>query len=181
MSSQEKKALLEAILFLENEPVEYAVLGKHLGMNRTQLADLVRELQNEYELRQSGLQIVEIAEGYQMRAHPRFSLLLSKIYNTKSKTKIPQSALEVLAVIAYKQPITKSEIEQVRGVSCERVIKQLLEKDLITISGRREGPGRPLEFGTTRNFLQVFGLSSIKDLPKLRELKELEFNPGESD
>lgn len=81
----------------------------------------------------------------------------------------------MLAIIAYKQPVTKSEIEKIRGVACDRAIKQLMEKELVSISGRRETPGKPLEFGTTRQFLKIFGLKSINALPKLREIKDMEF------
>jgi len=175
MSSEEKKALIEALLFIENEPVEYKVLSKHAGVSKEELTNIVHELSEEYEIRKSGLQIIEVAEGYQMMAHTRFSLVLSKIYGVKNKSRLSPSLLEVLAIIAYKQPCTKSEIEAIRGVACDRAAKQLLEKDLIKISGRRESPGKPLEFMTTRNFLKIFSLKSVKELPKLREIKEMEF------
>jgi len=180
VSRDEKKALIEALLFIENEPVEYVKLIKHTGLEQAELSGLVEELKTEYELRQSGLQIVEVAGGCQMIAHPRFGLVLSQIYGVKNSNKLSQTALEVLAIVAYKQPITKTEIEAIRGVSCERVLKLLMEKDLVVISGRRETPGKPLEFATTKNFLKVFGLRSIDDLPKLREIKEMEFEIRES-
>lgn len=180
MSKDEKKALLESLLFIENEPVEYSLLSKHTGLEQPELSELIEELKTEYEFRKSGLQIVEVAGGCQMIAHPRFGLILSQIYGVKNTNKLSQTALEVLAIIAYKQPITKTEIENIRGVSCERVLKQVLEKDLITIKGRRETPGKPLEFGTTKKFLKVFSLKSIDDLPKLREIKEMEFELREN-
>lgn len=180
MSRDEKKALIEALLFIENEPADFGKLVKNTGLEKEELGSLLEELKTEYELRQSGLQIVEVADGYQMIAHPRFGLVLAQIYGIKNSNKLSQTALEVLAIVAYKQPVTKTEIEEIRGVSCERVIKLLLEKDLIAISGRRESPGKPLEFATTKNFLKVFGLKSIKDLPKLREIKEMEFEIREN-
>jgi segregation and condensation protein B len=171
----EKKALLEALLFVEGEGIETSRLLQYTGFSEEELRELITELKNEYEVRQSGLQIAEAAGGYQMIAHPRFGLALAHIFGAKSGDKLSRTSLEVLAITAYKQPVTKSEIEEIRGVSSERVIKVLLEKDLIGFSGRRESPGRPLEYTTTKNFLKVFNLASLKDLPKLRELKELEF------
>ena len=175
MSRDEKKALLEALLFLESETLDPVRLMRYTGFTEEEFTGLIEELKNDYEIRQGGLQIVEAAGGYQMLAHPRFGLLLSQIYGGKNTNKLSRTSLEVLAIIAYKQPITKSEIEELRGISCERVLKTLLEKDLIGVGGRRSTPGQPLEYGTTKNFLKVFGLDSIKSLPKLRELKELEF------
>ncbi|MCK5266738.1 MAG: SMC-Scp complex subunit ScpB [Spirochaetes bacterium] len=176
MSVEEKKALIEALLFIENEPVPYGVICKHADITKSEMAKYMKELQDDYEVRQSGLLINEVAEGYQMIAHPRFSLILSKIYGVKNKSKLSKVSLEVLAIIAYKQPVTRAEIESVRGVSTERTIKQLLEKDLITIAGRRETVGRPIELGTTKHFLKIFNLKSVKDLPQIREIKEMEFN-----
>jgi len=179
LSRDEKKALLEALLFLSADAAEPARLLRDTGFTREEFDELIAELKNEYEMRQGGLQITEVAGGYQMTAHPRFGLVLSQIFGTKNTDKLSRTSLEVLAIIAYKQPITRAEIEDIRGVSCERVLKALLEKDLIGVDGRRDSPGKPLEFATTKNFLKAFGLNSIKSLPKLRELKELEFEISE--
>ena len=180
-SRDEKKALLEALLFIEGEVIETSKLISAADSNEEEFIELITELKNDYEMRQGGLQITEAAGGWQMTAHPRFGLALAQVYGSKSGSKLSRTSLEVLAIIAYKQPITKGEVEEIRGVSSERVFKALLEKDLIEFSGRRESPGRPLEYKTTKNFLKAFSLGSIKDLPRLRELKELEFEVRDDD
>lgn len=181
---EEKKALIEAILFVENEPLEYGRLASLLECGDDEIRLLVGELKEEYEIRQGGLQIHEVAGGYQMIAHPRFSLLLSRFFGVKPANKMSKTNLITLAIIAYKQPVSKTEIEKIRGVDCGRVLQKLLEQDLIRILGRREGPGKPLEYGTTKKFLKLFGLKSIQELPRLREIKEMEFgvddNEGET-
>lgn len=181
MTRDEQKAFLEALLFLEHESVSIKQLIKNSGFDEQLIHELIHELIDEYSVRQSGLLISEVAEGFQMTAHPRFSLLLSKLYGSKQKSRLSRTLLEVLAIIAYKQPVTKSEIEKIRGVSCDRAIKQLMEKELVSISGRRETPGKPLEFGTTKQFLKIFGLKSINALPKLREIKDMEFGRDDDD
>jgi segregation and condensation protein B len=175
VSRDDKKALLEALLFLESDGLDSARLMTYTGFEQEELAELMAELKSEYEVRSSGLEIAEAAGLYQMRAHPRFSLALARAFGAKSTNKLSRTSMEVLAIVAYKQPITKAEIEEIRGVSSEYAIKTLLEKDLIGVASRRDSPGKPLQFSTTKNFLKVFGLTTIRDLPKLRELKELEF------
>lgn len=172
---EEKKALIEALLFVEHEPLEYAKLRKILNIKQKKLKQLIAELQEEFEIRQSGLQINEIAGGFQMIAHPRFSLILSRFHGIKNKNRMSRTNLVTLSIIAYKQPVTKGEIEQIRGVHCGRVLQKLLEQDLIQVLGRRDTAGKPLEYGTTRKFLKVFSLKSIHGLPRLREIKEMEF------
>ena len=172
---EEKKALIEALLFVEHEPLEYAKLRKILNIKQDELEKLMAELQEEYEIRQSGLQINEIAGGFQLIAHPRFSLILSRFYGVKNKNKMSKTNLITLSIVAYKQPVSKAEIEQIRGVDCGRVLQKLLEQDLIQVLGRRDTPGKPLEYGTTKKFLKVFSLKSIQELPRLREIKEMEF------
>lgn len=172
---EEKKALIEALLFVEHEPLEYAKLRKILNIKQEELTALIAELQEEYEIRQSGLQINEIAGGFQLIAHPRFSLILSKFYGVKNKNKMSKTNLVTLSIVAYKQPVSKGEIEQIRGVDCGRVLQKLLEQDLIQVLGRRDTPGKPLEYGTTKKFLKIFSLKSIQELPRLREIKEMEF------
>jgi len=176
MSNQEKKNILEAILFIENAPVDSKKLAKSTGLEIKELHIVAKELQEEYEVRSAGIAIVEVENGYQMIAHPRFALALSKLYAPKTQNKLSRTVMETLAIIAYRQPMTKSEVEKIRGVASDRVIKNLLEKDLIKIVGRREQPGKPLEYATTVKFLKAFSLKTVADLPRLREIKEMEFN-----
>lgn len=178
---EEKKALIEALLFIENEPLEYGKLCKLLNTGNEELSQLVNELKEEYEIRQSGLQINEIAGGFQMIAHPRFSIILSRFFGVKNSNKMSRTNLVTLSIVAYKQPVTKAEIEKIRGVDCGRVLQKLLEQDLIKVVGRRDSPGKPLEYGTTKKFLKIFGLKSIQELPRLREIKEMEFGMEEQE
>ncbi len=176
MSDQEKKNILEAILFIENAPIDAKKLSKYTGLEIKELHLVVKELQEEYEVRSAGISIVAIENGYQMMAHPRFALALSKFYAPKTQNRLSRTMMETLAIIAYRQPMTKSEVEKIRGVASDRVLKLLLEKDLIKIVGRREQPGKPLEYATTVKFLKAFSLKTVDDLPRLREIKEMEFN-----
>lgn len=117
--------------------------------------------------------IVEIAGGYQFATKPDYAIYVSRLYKEKSRRRLSGASLETLAIIAYKQPVSKPDVENIRGVNCDEVLKSLLEKNLITITGRSESVGRPLLYGTTDDFLRHFGLPSVKDLPKPREIEEM--------
>ncbi len=119
----------------------------------------------------SAIELVEIAGGYQLLTRGAFHNTISRYLRLTSTRKLTRPALETLAIIAYKQPVTKSALEQIRGVNCDYTIQKLLEKELVEISGREEGPGRPLLYGTTTRFMDYFGLKSISDLPKPKEFK----------
>jgi segregation and condensation protein B len=133
----------------------------------------ISELNVSYEQTGRSFRIVKVAGGYQFATLARFARWLGKMVRERSKRKLSQSALESLAVIAYKQPVTKPEIEAIRGVNADYVIHSLLERNLITIVGRAATPGRPLLYGTTRQFLKHFGLNDLSELPKPREIDEL--------
>ena len=123
--------------------------------------------------REGLFRIIEIAGGYQFATRPDVAAYVSRLYKDRSRRRLSGAALETLSIIAYKQPVSKSDIENIRGVNCDEVIKSLLEKNLITITGRAESVGRPLLYGTTQDFLRHFGLGSMRDLPKPREIEEL--------
>ncbi len=135
---------------------------------------LVKELISDYSLRNSGLLITEVAEGVQMITNPASSPYIKKLISTAVPTKLSQPSIETLSIIAYKQPIIKAEIEAIRGVNSDGVVKTLLERRLIRILGRKEVPGRPLMYGTTKEFLQYFGLKDLTELPTLKELSDVE-------
>ena len=130
-------------------------------------------LNNTYEESGRTFRIIEIAGGYQFATRPDVAAYVSRLYKDRSRRRLSGAALETLSIIAYKQPVSKSDIENIRGVNCDEVIKSLLEKNLITITGRAESVGRPLLYGTTQDFLRHFGLGSMRDLPKPREIEEL--------
>ena len=135
--------------------------------------ELIDELNGEFDSTGRAFRIVKVAGGYQFATTAQHGELVARLVKSKSKRRLSQAALETLAIIAYRQPITKPEIESIRGVSCNEVVNTLLEKNLVTIAGRSEAIGKPLLYGTTEEFLRAFGLHDISDLPKPRELEEL--------
>ena len=170
MTSKEKKSLIEALLFVSGDPVALSVLKTTTELSESDLIQFLDELIVEYRQKDSGLLIIEIANGYQMVTNPFYSQWLKKFTNTNTSSKLSMPSLETLAIIAYKQPIIKAELEQIRGVNSDGVIKTLLDKRLIKIMGRKEVPGKPLLYGTTHEFLQYFGIKDLTELPTLKEL-----------
>jgi segregation and condensation protein B len=170
METQEKKSLIEALLFVSGEPLALGVLKTNTELPETELKQLLDELMTEYKERDNGLLIIEVANAYQMVTNPRYAQWIKKFKNTAASGKLSMPALETLAIIAYKQPIIKAELEQIRGVNSDGVIKTLLDRRLIKIMGRKEVPGKPLLYGTTREFLQYFGLKDLTELPTISEL-----------
>lgn len=164
---------LEAVLFASSEPVSAETLEQIFnpdGVDRAALAEALVALQNQ--LVDRGVEVREIGGGYQMRTRPEMSAWLARL-ETPRPVRLSRAALEALAVVAYRQPATRAEVEEVRGVDCGGVLKSLLEKGLIRIMGKKDVPGRPLLYGTTRKFLEVFGLGSLTELPSLRDLQEI--------
>ncbi len=171
MEAHQKKAILEAILFVAGEPVPVKRLQEVTGFSSGEIINLMAELIKDYRDRQGGIQIVEVAEGYQMVTTAISGQYLQRFIAENRKVRLSDAALETLAIVAYRQPITKAEIEQIRGVSSDGVIKGLLERRLIKVVGRKDVPGRPRLYGTTKEFLQFFGLKDLSDLPPMRELE----------
>jgi len=174
MENTEKKHLLEALIFISGDPVSAKDLSKLTEIPEQDITALLREIMSEYNNRRGGLLIAEVANGYQMVTNPDFSPWIKKLRKTTASSKLSQAALETLAIIAYKQPLTKPEVEDLRGVNSDGVVKSLLEKRLIKILGKKEVPGKPLLYGTSREFLQFFGLKDLSELPTLKELKREE-------
>ncbi len=171
MDDKEKKALIEAILFVSGEPVNISTLKETTELSETELIQLMSELIEEYRERNRGMLIAEIANGYEFVTNPAYSSWLKKLKASKMASRLSLPALETLAIIAYKQPIIKAEVEQIRSVNSDGVIKTLLDKKLIKIIGRKEAPGRPLLYGTTKEFLQYFGLKDLTELPTLKDIE----------
>jgi len=146
---------------------------KSSALNARTIRALIDELNKEYEQRLNAFRIVEIAGGFQFATQKEYGLFVGRLRKDKTRRRLSQAGLEVLAIVAYRQPIPKPEIESIRGVNCDEVIQSLMEKDLITITGRAESVGRPLLFGTTEIFLKYFGLASLHDLPRPREIEEM--------
>ncbi len=172
------KGILEALLFVTAEPIPVTRFLALLGAVTKQDVDqALASLAQDYEQEGRGLQLAEVAGGYRIVTKAEFAPWLKRLEKVKAPSKLSRSALESLAIIAYKQPIVRGEVEQIRGVETSGVIRTLLERKLVRIVGRKEEPGRPIMYGTTKFFLEHFGLRDLSQLPPLREFKEL----GESE
>ncbi|MDE1919993.1 MAG: SMC-Scp complex subunit ScpB [Candidatus Omnitrophica bacterium] len=168
------KSAIEALLFVSEKPVLLDQFKEVFPeLQRPQIQDLIKQLQEEYVNREAGMVIVEIAGGFQMLSNSHAAPYIREFYKTKTKEKLSRPALESLAIIAYKQPVGRAEVEIIRGVNSDGTIAHLLNKGLIKIVGRKEVPGRPFLFGTTKEFLEYFGLRSLEDLPKIEEFNQL--------
>lgn len=163
------KSIIESLLFVNEKPMEVSKLASLLEVSHREIENYIEDLKRDYENRQAGICIVKVGGGYQMCSSPFNEEFVKKMVMEKNKQRLSVAALETLAIIAYKQPVTKMEIESIRGVNVDGVIKLLLERDLIKITGRKDVPGRPFLYSTTKKFLEHFGLNSLEDLPKLEE------------
>ena len=168
------KSIIESLLFINERPLTINELAEVIGIDKKTIEANIEELIEEFRNRNSGICIVKVAGGYQMCSNPENEQWIRKLYQEKNKQKLSTAALETLAIIAYKQPITRLEIESIRGVNVDGVLKHLLELGLIKTEGRKEVIGRPFLYITTRKFLEYFGLNSLKDLPKLEEFASIE-------
>ena len=167
------KAVIEALIFASDTPLSPEKIRVIFPeVEKTEIKEIIDQLVLEYNERQGGICLQEVAGGFQFRTSPELGQWIKKLKSTKPHSLSPQ-AMETLAIIAYKQPIVKSEIESIRGVDVGAPLKGLLDKKLIRIVGRKDVPGKPIIYGTTRKFLEVFNLKDLLDLPNLRELKEL--------
>ncbi|MFP3960607.1 MAG: SMC-Scp complex subunit ScpB [Spirochaetaceae bacterium] len=175
MELTREKALIEAILYLESEPVEERRLATVSGLSREIVRRVLAALEQDYEDEGRGLMISRLEDGVGLA--PKRSLWehLKDHYGKRREARLSKAALETLSIIAYAQPVTRAEIENLRGVSADNMIRLLLTRDLIKETGRKDAPGRPAQYGTTREFLKQFGLESISDLPKLDEVEEDRF------
>lgn len=174
MDDSQKKSVLEMFLFLSGEPLTVKEIKSSTGFSDTEITDLMDELIAEYNERQGGVMIGRIAGGYQMHTNPSYADFAVKFRGSAKPQKLSMPALETLAIIAYRQPLTKVEVEEIRGVNSDGVVKTLLDRRLIKIVGRKEAPGKPLLYGTTREFLEYFGLKDLTELPTLKDLEREE-------
>ena len=171
METGNRKAMMEALLFAGSSPLGIKELKEITGLPETEIEDLLDEIMEEHRQRQGGVLVSRLAGGYIMHTNPEHSAWAGRLTSSGGKAKISQASLESLAIIAYKQPITKAELEAVRGVNSDGVMKTLLDRRLIKIVGRKEAPGKPLLYGTTQEFLVHFGLKDLAGLPTVKELE----------
>jgi len=167
MDRHRAQTIIEAILFTMGESVELKKLAEVIEEEVAVTKEIIEELMNQYKEENRGISILELDGAYQMCTNGEMYEYLVKIAKTPRKYVLTETVLETLSIIAYKQPVTRLEIEKIRGVSCDHAVNRLIELELIQELGRLDAPGRPLLFGTSEQFLRSFGLSSIKDLPIL--------------
>jgi segregation and condensation protein B len=168
------KNIIEALLFASDTPITIQKLKEILELDSVKdIRKGIDDLNNHYSETESAMTIIEIAGGFQIVSRQEYASYVQKLFKGRQASRLTQRALETLAIIAYKQPITKHEIENIRGVNVDGVVRTLLERNLISIEGRQKAPGNPLLYGTTRYFLEYFGLKSLEALPKLKEIDEL--------
>lgn len=169
----ELMAVVEALIFVSEEPITPKLLADVLNEERETIRAAVEELQNEYESREAGLQLREIAGGWQISTRTEYHEEVRRYLKTRPSAKLSLASLETLAVIAYKQPVTVPEILEIRGVQSASAIKTLLDKRLIVAKGRKETVGRPMMYGTSKDFLIQFGLKDLSELPSIEDFEDL--------
>jgi len=171
MDDFDVKPILESLFFVSDSPIRVEALVEILPeSNKEAILEGIRQIQAEYGDPSKGIELTEIAGGYQFRTKPGWAEWVNRLKKAKA-VKLSQAALETLAIVAYRQPVIRPAIEEVRGVDTGSVLHTLLEKGLIKIMGRKDLPGRPIVYGTTRAFLELFSLNSVSDLPKLQEIQ----------
>jgi len=165
--------VLEAILFSTDLPLSAGKLAEIIGLDSTKpIKQTIEELNKGYDERKAAYRVEERAGGYQLLTLPQYAQYIERLAKKKDDGRLTPAALETLAIVAYKQPLTRAGVESIRGVACGEVLRSLMEHNLVKIVGRAEEIGRPMLYGTTRYFLEVFGLANLKDLPKSDSLKE---------
>ena len=181
MEDHELKSIVESLLFVSTEPLTIDQLAGVLAppshgrelTDRQRIFAILQKLQEEYREIGRGLQLIEVAGGYQITTRPENAPWIKQLQTVRTATRLSRPGLETLAIVTYRQPVTTPEIEAIRGVDCSGVLKTLLERRLIKIVGRKEAVGKPMLYGTTREFLQYFGLRDLSELPPLKDLPEL--------
>ncbi len=172
-SISEIVSMVEALIFVADEPITVKILAEVLNEDRDTIEAAVEELRNEYEQREGGLQFREIAGGWQISTRTEYHEEIRAFLKTRPNAKLSLAALETLAVIAYKQPATVPEILEIRGTQSTSAIKTLLDKRLIVAKGRKETVGRPMQYGTSKDFLMQFGLKDLSELPSIEDFEDL--------
>lgn len=182
LSGEDYKRIIENLLFITDRPLTLAKLSQLAQVNDIALTgELVRMLQQEFAQTNRAIAIVEIGGGFQMSTKPEYGRWVRQLFNEKSSTKLSNAALETLAIIAYKQPITRAEIESIRGVDIVGPLEKIMERGLVKIVGKKDVPGKPLVYGTTEEFLRLFGLNSLSQLPELKSFATKEIKEVQND
>jgi segregation and condensation protein B len=181
---EDARDLLEVLVFAADEAMDTPRLARLLELDEGRVEELAQDLNEEYEATGRSFRLMRLGGGWQMVAQPHYAPLLRRLLKERVRPRLSRAALETLAVVAFRQPVTKGDIEAVRGVKTEAVLRTLLERRLVMIAGRSDGVGRPLLYRTTRDFLEAFGLASLQELPRLKEVQDWLKSPrdrGEED
>lgn len=178
MVSSEIINIIESLIFASDEEITIKEIKEimnsfKLEIEPEEIEETVEELNDRYEKNNNAFRIIQVAGGYTFSTRKEYAQYVGKLYSEIQKKRLSQSAIETLAIISYQQPVTRSQIEFVRGVNVDYIVNSLLERDLIKIVGRENSPGRPILYGSTSKFLKVLGLNSLDDLPKLKEINEI--------
>jgi segregation and condensation protein B len=168
------ETITEAILFASDEPLTAGKIANIIDTTPKQIRSCIENLNEKYKTANNAFRIEKMAGGFQMLTLSVYNKWLKKLLRTRSDSKLSPAALETLAIVAYKQPVIRADVETIRGVACGEVIRSLMYKGLVKIVGKAEVLGRPMLYGTTKKFLETFGLNTLKDLPKIEELKKPE-------
>ncbi len=174
MSENRKKALIEALLFASPKPIGIDVISEVTGIEPADIRDIVQSLTDEYDSQSRGFSLLEVAGGYQLRTRSDFADEVGALFLARARRRFSRSSLETLSIIAYRQPVLRSEIEKIRGVDSGGVLKTLLSHGMIRVLGRKDAPGRPIMYGTTSEFLEYFSLRDLESLPTLQEVAEVD-------
>ena len=173
MQEKEKQLIIESLMFATPDPLTQKQVNLVFESDSPKIPETVEQLNKKYKKEEHSFYIRKIAGGYQFTTKPEYDIWIRRLLKKSGQLILSRASLETMAIVAYKQPIGRYEIESIRGVDCTGVLKTLLTHNLIRIQGRDEGPGRPLLYGTTKIFLEKFGLDKISEIPKLREIAEL--------
>lgn len=179
MDIKRLEAIIEAVLFASGEPVSLQKLCEVLDCDKKTVSSVLQNMEDDYNAENRGIMLLKLEDRYQLCTKEQFAGYIKIALDHRRNTPLSQAALEVLSIVAYNQPVTRAYIEQIRGVDCSAVINNLIEKSLVEEKGRLDAPGRPLLFGTTADFLRVFCIKSLSELPKLPELKGKQKETGE--
>ncbi len=166
MEIKEIQAILEGVLFAAGDAVELDRLADIVDVDKRSLREILKQMMDQYNFERRGIHIIQLEDSYQMCTRGEFHDYIAMLAEPRRKQNLSNAAIEVLAIVAYKQPVTRSMIENIRGVNCDYVVNRLVERGLIEETGRLDAPGRPLLFGTTQEFLRCFGIASLKELPE---------------
>lgn len=177
--AQSSKQIVEALLFASPEPLSLAMLKHAGGIDLDAARAAVEELRAEYEAQGRAFVVQEVAGGFHLVTRPQYAEVIERLNRQREQSKLSPAALETLSIVAYKQPIGRAEIESIRGVQSGQLLRALMEKGLVRIAGRQKTLGRPLLYATTNRFLQMLGLTSLEELPKLEELAGAKETPQE--